>query len=65
MLDAAPPPLAGHVRGLFRAWNGLAPWPARWPEREAWRAHVRAWRETLGAQTDLTSRLLAFAAAKR
>jgi len=65
LLDAAPPDVARDVRGLFRAWNGLAPWPGRWPEARAWRELVAAWRAGLAAQTDLTTGLLAFAAARR
>ena len=65
LLATAAAPLATAVRGLFRGWNGLASWPERWPEAGAWRAHVLQWREGLAAQTDLTTRLLAFAASKR
>ena len=39
--DTAPPghltsrTVAGRVRALFRAWNGLGPWPDAWPECRA------------------------------
>jgi len=65
MLEAAPSPLASTVRGVFRAWNGLDSWPGRWPNAADWCSHAVAWRESLAVQTDLTTRLLAFAAAKR
>jgi uncharacterized repeat protein (TIGR03837 family) len=45
---------------LFRAWNGLGPWPERLPP--TWRP---AWRESLLAQPDLTTQLLGFVAARR
>jgi uncharacterized repeat protein (TIGR03837 family) len=53
------------VRALWRAWNGLAAWPAALPEACAWRAACRAWRARLLEQSDLTSRLLHFVASKR
>ena len=50
---------------LFRAWNGLGPWPDLWPRPEAWQAACTAWRQRLLAQTDLTSRLLEFVRERR
>jgi hypothetical protein len=52
--DAA---LAADLRALWRAWNGLAPWPARWPDEPAWRAACTRWRDRLAAAPDLVSRL--------
>ena len=60
--DAA---LAGAVRQLWRAWNGLADWPEALPDATAWQAQSRAWREQLAAQTDLTSGLLRFVATRQ
>ena len=57
--------LAGAVRQLWRAWNGLADWPAALPDASAWQAQSRAWREQLAAQTDLSSGLLRFVATRR
>jgi uncharacterized repeat protein (TIGR03837 family) len=57
---AAPPGL----RVLWRAWNGLGPWPAGLPPAPAWQAAVRAWRDSLLAQADLTTQLLGFVADK-
>jgi uncharacterized repeat protein (TIGR03837 family) len=53
------------VRALMRAWNGLAPWPAAWPDAAAWTAACRRWREALLAQPDLTTQLLGFVGDKR
>jgi uncharacterized repeat protein (TIGR03837 family) len=46
------------VRELWRAWNGLGPWPARLPDPAPWRLAACRWRDELAAQPDLTSRLL-------
>jgi uncharacterized repeat protein (TIGR03837 family) len=59
-MDAAP-----DVRALWRAWNRLGDWPAALPEPAAWREASRRWRARLADQSDLTSRLLRFVAAKR
>ena len=59
------PALAAACAQLWRAWNGLADWPAALPDAVAWRAQCRAWRDRLAAQPDLTSQLLHFVAAKR
>jgi uncharacterized repeat protein (TIGR03837 family) len=64
-LDDAPSSLAEQVGRVFRAWNGLASWPADLPEADAWGALVRSFRARLAAQQDLTSGLLAFVAKRR
>jgi len=57
--------LARPLRSLWRGWNGLAADAfATWPEAQAWRRHALGWRERLAAQSDLSTRLLGFAAAK-
>lgn len=63
--SAAPP---SGVADWFVWWNADAhaaqsvpPWPAVAPWREA----VRGWREQLAGQSDLTTRLIGFAASKR
>jgi uncharacterized repeat protein (TIGR03837 family) len=65
LLADAAPPLARAVRAWFRAWNDLGEWPADWPPEDAWRARVGHWRKRLAALPDLTTALLAFAAARR
>jgi uncharacterized repeat protein (TIGR03837 family) len=60
---AADPALAASIGQLWRAWNGLALWPAAWPEPLAWRRQCQSWRQGLADQSDLTSALLRFAAA--
>jgi len=45
---------------LFRAWNGLAGWPAALPSLDP--GHARRWRAHLAAQPDLTTQLLGFLA---
>jgi len=62
---ASDPALAGAVRQLWRAWNGLGDWPAVLPDLHAWRALCLGWRQRLAVQSDLTSRLLRFVGAKR
>ena len=61
----AEPSLAAAVRQLWRAWNGLATWPAALPEPAAWRALCRDWRDHLAQQSDLTTQLLRLVAARR
>jgi uncharacterized repeat protein (TIGR03837 family) len=61
----AAPELAAQVAQLWRAWNGLAAWPDALPDATAWRALCQRWRTRLAEQSDLTSRLLGFAATKR
>lgn len=53
------------LRQLWRAWNGLADWPATWPDAGRWRALCQRWRSQLAAQTDLGSQLLHFVSLKR
>lgn len=57
--------LAAELRQLWRAWNGLGPWPAALPDAAAWRALCLGWRRQLTEQADLSSQLLRFVAAKR
>ncbi len=64
-LASCPPDLALAVGACFRAYNGLAPWPAALPEHGAWRAVHRRWRDKLGEQTDLGSQLIEFVAERR
>ncbi len=59
------PQLAIEVRQLWRAWNRLAGWPAALPAAAAWRALSLDWRRSLVVQSDLTSQLLGFVAARR
>lgn len=56
---------AAAVRQLWRAWNGLADWPAAMPDASTWRAQCQAWRDRLARQDDLTSQLIRFASTKR
>ncbi len=53
------------LQTLWQAWNGLGPWPAALPEPIAWRSACQQWRSGLIEQTDLTSQLMQFVAAKR
>lgn len=62
--DAASAPLAGTLRRLYRAWNGLAPWPAppgheaqAWPDAGAWAAAARRLAERLATGPDLADGL--------
>jgi uncharacterized repeat protein (TIGR03837 family) len=57
--------LADGVRQVWRAWNGLAAWPAELPDAAAWRGLCLAWRRRLAEQSDLTSQLLRFVATRR
>ena len=59
------PALASAIRRLWRAWNGLADWPAALPDPAGWRALCLRWRQHLAEQGDLGSQLLSFVAAKR
>ncbi|MFO1330157.1 MAG: elongation factor P maturation arginine rhamnosyltransferase EarP [Rubrivivax sp.] len=61
LLEGAEPALAAAVRQTHRAWNGLAPPPATWPDAGAWQRLHRQWRDRLLAQPDLASALSAFA----
>jgi uncharacterized repeat protein (TIGR03837 family) len=64
-LQGAAPRLAGAVRTLARAWSEGMPPPDAWPEPAEWSRQCAAWRETLAAESDLTSRLLRFVAERR
>jgi uncharacterized repeat protein (TIGR03837 family) len=59
------PRLAAEVRQLWRAWNRLSDWPAALPAGAPWRTLCLDWRRHLAAQSDLTSQLLGFVAARR
>jgi uncharacterized repeat protein (TIGR03837 family) len=59
-LDKASPELAGASRGLWRAWNALACWPARLPSENSALRHAQSWRAQLAAQADLSTQLLRF-----
>ena len=48
------------VRALWHAWNGFAPWPARWPDEARWRAATESLRARLAAQDDLVTQLRRF-----
>jgi uncharacterized repeat protein (TIGR03837 family) len=65
LLDSAASRLAADVRTLMRGWNGLGPLPATLPDLGAWRDQVTSWRNQLARRPDLTSSLLAWAAAMR
>ncbi|MGH8795667.1 MAG: elongation factor P maturation arginine rhamnosyltransferase EarP [Caldimonas sp.] len=62
-LQGAAPALAREVRRLFMAWNGVGARPAL-PDPQAWYRHCAVWRTELCAQTDLCTRLLAYAGAR-
>lgn len=64
-LDGASAPLSGAIRQVQRHWNGMAAVPAALPDLAAWRGLHEAWREQLLSQDDLTTRLLAFVAARQ
>jgi uncharacterized repeat protein (TIGR03837 family) len=53
------------LRALWRGWNGLGPWPARWPDWNEWQGATRRWRDALGAQEQLMTRLKRFVEARR
>lgn len=53
------------LRALWRAWNGLGPWPACWPDAVGWRAACAAWRDGLLAEDGLMTRLKRFVEARR
>ncbi len=64
-LEAAPSPFAAALRALWFAWIGRAPWPAAWPDAEAWAAHARRWQQRMAAREDLVTQLLRFAGERR
>jgi uncharacterized repeat protein (TIGR03837 family) len=53
------------LRALWRGWNGLGPWPMRWPDWNEWREATKRWRGALAAQEDLMTRLKRFVEARR
>ncbi|MCM5680408.1 elongation factor P maturation arginine rhamnosyltransferase EarP [Schlegelella sp. S2-27] len=59
-LRHAEPGVGERIRGLWRAWNGMAPGLGPWPPADAWRSAVKSWRDALLAQPDLGSQLLGF-----
>lgn len=65
MLAGGDAALAGPLRQLWSAWNGLAPADVVLPEAKPWRALCRAWRRELLAQPDLATQLLGFIAETR
>jgi uncharacterized repeat protein (TIGR03837 family) len=68
-LQGAAPSLAMPLRRLWRAFNGLDGAPdggvVVWPDAAAWRVHAMARRDTLCAQADLVTQLMAFIEQKR
>jgi uncharacterized repeat protein (TIGR03837 family) len=48
------------IAAFMRGWNGLAAWPAPWPDMAAWQQAAAGWRRELAVQADLTTRLQAF-----
>jgi uncharacterized repeat protein (TIGR03837 family) len=65
LLAGADEVLAGPLRALWQAWNGLAPWPAQWPPAAAWQAQTQRWRDGLLTQPDLVAQLLGFVRERR
>ncbi len=61
--DGATATAANDTAALWRAWNGLAPWPARLPAQRPWRALHQSWHAGLRTQTDLVHRLRDFVGA--
>lgn len=49
------------LQAWHRTWNGLDNAPVLWPDLPGWHAVVQQARESLLAQADLPSRLIAFA----
>jgi uncharacterized repeat protein (TIGR03837 family) len=64
-LAGRPAGLAGPVRAVFRAFNGLASLPAVLPDPTAWRSAHAHWRQALQMQADLCSQLVDFAGRKQ
>lgn len=60
LLDGVAPQPAAALRQLQRAWNGLAPVPAAWPDVAAWRAAQQRLRERLRERPDLACALRRF-----
>ena len=59
-LAGRPAGLAGAVRGVFRAFNGLTSLPAVLPNRHDWQSAHARWHRGLLTQTDLCSQLVQF-----
>ncbi|WP_397532899.1 elongation factor P maturation arginine rhamnosyltransferase EarP [Roseateles sp.] len=60
-LTGTAPELAGPLRGLWKAWNGLGSWADLTPpELRRMRAHAKSWRDRLTQQADLCEQLLGF-----
>jgi uncharacterized repeat protein (TIGR03837 family) len=57
--------IAADITSIWRAWNGLAPWPVKWPGGDAWRRVAERWRGRLLMQADLTTQLIDFAAGRQ
>jgi len=64
-LAGQPADLAGPVRAVFRAFNGLASLPAVLPGRLDWRSAHAHWRRALRSQTELCSQLMHFVRQKQ
>jgi uncharacterized repeat protein (TIGR03837 family) len=67
-LATADPALAGPLRSLWRAWNGLSPDALDTIDTidtDRWRGHCLQWREGLLDQADLGTQLLRFVAERR
>lgn len=60
-LAGAPAELAGELRALWRAWNGLGAWEGLpLPALDRQQTQALSWRKQLLAQADLVSQLLGF-----
>lgn len=59
-LAGADDALASRMRSLWHGWNGMARTLGPWPPADAWRAHVKSWRDALLGQPDLCTQLLGF-----
>ncbi len=69
-LVGASPPLQRSLRGLFGRWNGVGHRGDAMADLEStplaqWRLHCVAWRDSLAAQDDLVTRLIAFVKSRR
>jgi uncharacterized repeat protein (TIGR03837 family) len=64
-MATAQPQDEASLRTLWRGWNGLGPWPARWPEAPAWQAACRRWHDARRGHDDLITRLMRFVDARR
>jgi uncharacterized repeat protein (TIGR03837 family) len=56
---------ADKLSTLARAWNGLAPWPERWPASGEWAQTAQLWRTEMLRLPDLVTQLLSFVAERR